>query len=57
MSPLVGGTVTNTLPRVYTEPIPVILDNDTQQFLKNSPDFEYRIQEGTNVGGFYRVEV
>ena len=57
MSPLVGGTVTNTLPRVYTEPIPVILDNDTQQFLKDSPDFEYRIQEGTNVGGFYRVEV
>ena len=57
MSPLVAGTLTNTLPRVYTEPIALILDNDAQQFLKDSEHFEYRIQEGTNVGGFYRVEV
>ena len=57
MSPLVGGTVTNTLPPVYTEEIPVIVDNETMQFLKDSDDFDYDIQEGTNVGRFYRVEV
>ena len=57
MSPLVGGTVTNTLPPVYTEEIPVVVDNETLQFLKDSDDFDYDIQEGTNVGRFYRVEV
>ena len=57
MSPLVGGTVTNTLPPVYTEEIPLIVDNEVLQFLKNSDDFDYDIQEGTNVGRFYRVEV
>ena len=57
MSPIVGGTVTNTLPPVYTEQIPVVVDNETLQFLKDSDDFDYDIQEGTNVGRFYRVEV
>ena len=57
MSPLVGGTVTNTLPPVYTEEIPIIVDNTTLQFMKDSDDFDYDIQEGTNVGRFYRVEV
>ena len=57
MSPIVGGTVTNTLPPVYTEEIPVVVDNETLQFLKDSDDFDYDIQEGTNVGRFYRVEV
>ena len=57
MSPLVGGTVTNTLPPVYTEEIPVVVDNETLQFLKDSDDFDYDIQEGTNVGRFYIVEV
>jgi len=57
MSPLVGGTVTNTLPPVYTEEIPIIVDNETMQFLKDSDDFDYDIQEGSNVGRFYRVEV
>ena len=55
MSPIVAGTVTNTLPPVYTQEIPVILDPQTQQFLKDSEDFDYEIQEGTNVGRFYRV--
>ena len=57
MSPLVGGTVTNTLPKVYTEEIPIIVDNETIQYLKDSDDFDYDIQEGSNVGRFYRVEV
>ena len=57
MSPLVGGTVTNTLPKVYTEEIPIIVDNETMQYLKDSDDFDYDIQEGANVGRFYRVEV
>ena len=57
MSPLVGGTVTNTLPKVYTEEIPIIVDNETMQFMKDSDDFDYEIQEGSNVGRFYRVEV
>ena len=55
MSPIVAGTVTNTLPPVYTQEIPVILDPQTQQFLKDSDDFDYEIQPGTNVGRFYRV--
>ena len=57
MSPLVGGTVTNTLPKVYTEEIPIIVDNETKQYLMDSDDFDYDIQEGSNVGRFYRVEV
>ena len=55
MSPIVAGTVTKTLPPVYTQEIPVILDPQTQQFLKDSDDFDYEIQPGTNVGRFYRV--
>ena len=57
MSPVVGGTLTKTLPPVYTQQIPIIVDNQTMQFLKDSDDFDYDIQEGTNVGRFYRVEV
>mgnify|MGYP003315891701 CR=1 FL=1 len=36
MSPLVGGTVTNTLPPVYTEEIPAKLQNDARNSLSDN---------------------